>query len=254
MRRTVVFQWLVVLSFLATLAINALANILPLNGQTTGDISDRFPIYFVPAGYVFSIWSVIYLLLGAYAIYQALPAQKENQRLARTRGLFLLSSAANVAWLFAWHYEQFVLSMFFMLTLLLSLAAIYVRLGMGRTPVSRGELWAVQVPFSVYLGWITVATIGNVTTVLDFVNWNRWGLSPEAWAVIMLVVTGVLSIVIAMRRRDTAYLLVIVWALAGIGVKHRAVVAVAGTAWAAAAIVAGLVLFSLLRRPGLDTA
>ncbi len=246
MQKNVVWQWLVVLAFLTTLGINGLANALPLNGLTTGEISDRFPIYFVPAGYVFSIWAIIYLGLGAFAL-QALPAQKENPRLAAARPLFVASCIANISWLFAWHFEQFVLSLFLMVALLISLVAVYVRLETGRNTVPPGEHWLVRVPFSVYLGWITVATIGNVTTVLYDLQWNGWGFSPEAWAVIMLVVAGGLSAVVALRRRDAAYLLVLVWALAGIGVKHSAVGVVAGTAWVAAAVVAILALASLVR-------
>ena len=125
-----------------------MANALPLNGQSTGEISDRFQVYFVPAGYVFSIWGLIYLGLGAFAVYQALPAQREDPRLRRIGYLFALSCLANVAWLFLWHYEQFALTVVAMLPLLLSLIAIYLRLEIGRVRVPAIEEWLVRVPFA----------------------------------------------------------------------------------------------------------
>ena len=179
-----------VLAVVATIGINGLANALPLNGQTTGAISDRFRVYFVPAGYVFSIWGLIYLGLIAFAVFQALPSERSNRRLERGGYLFVLSCAANIVWLFLWHYEQFVLTMMAMVILLLSLIAIYLRLGIGRAQISKVERWLVDVPFSIYLGWVTVATIANATSVLDYVKWNGWGLAPTTWAVVMLVASG----------------------------------------------------------------
>jgi len=193
--------------------------------------TDRFDVYFVPAGYVFSIWGVIYLGLAAYVIYQALPAQRDNPRLNRVGYWFVLSSIANVTWLFLWHYEQFVLSLFAMIAILLSLIVIYSRLEIGRTVVSLAERWFVRVPFSIYLGWITVATIANVTSVLDFVNWSGWGVSPEVWTVIMLVAAGIIAAAVSLTRRDAAYLLVLVWALVGIAVKHALTPVVSNTSW-----------------------
>ena len=136
MKRDTLRQIITVIAVVATIVVNALANILPFNGQETGAISDRFAIYFVPAGYVFSIWGLIYLGLIAYAIFQALPAQRENPRLRSIGGLFLLSSVANIAWIFLWHYEVFAATLPVMLVLLGSLIAIYLRLGTGRTAAS----------------------------------------------------------------------------------------------------------------------
>ena len=188
MKRDTLRQIIIVIAVVATIVVNALANILPFNGQETGAISDRFAIYFVPAGYVFSIWGLIYLGLIAYAVFQALPAQRENPRLRSIGGLFLLSSVANIAWIFLWHYEVFAATLPVMLVLLGSLIAIYLRLGTGRTHVSRAETWMVRVPFSVYLGWITVATVANATQLLYFLGWNGGALGPEVWTVIMLAV------------------------------------------------------------------
>jgi benzodiazapine receptor len=230
-----------VVAVIATIVVNGLANALPLNGLTTGEISDRFQVYFVPAGYVFSIWGVIYLALIGFAIYQLLPAQRENPRLLRVGYLFAASCAANVAWLFLWHYEQFELTVVAMTALLLLLIAIYLRLGIGRTAVPAAERWLVQVPFSIYLGWITVATVANVTSLLDYLNWGGWGISPEVWAVIILVVAGAIAAAVSLTRGDVAYMLVILWAFAGIAVKQADTAVVAVAAWVMTALM-GLVL------------
>ncbi|MFW6135362.1 MAG: tryptophan-rich sensory protein [Chloroflexota bacterium] len=238
MKKDTTRQAVNVVALIAVIAVNALANALPLNGQTTGEISDRFDVYFVPAGYVFSIWGLIYLALGAFAVYQALPGQRSNPRLRRVGYLFALSCVANVAWLFLWHYERFPLTMVAMGALLLLLIAITLRLGTGRTHVTTAETWCVRVPFSIYLGWVTVATIANASSLLDYLNWGAWGISPQVWTLIMLVVaTGIASVVV-LTRRDVAYGLVIVWAFAGIAVKHGGTPLVATAAWVTTALVA----------------
>jgi len=248
MKKDTLRQVVNVLAVVATIAINGLANALPLNGQTTGEISDRFQVYFVPAGYVFSIWGLIYLALVAFAVYQALPAQRDNPRLRRVGTLFALSCLANVAWLFLWHYEVFALTLVAMVALLLSLIAIYLRLEIGRAHVSAAEKWLAHVPFSIYLGWVTVATIANVTSVLDYANWDGWGISPEAWTVIMLVAGTAIAAAVGFTRADLAYMLVIVWAFAGIAVKHAATPVVATAAWVTAAVVAVMLVVGAVRQ------
>lgn len=234
-------QIVVVLSILATLIVNALAVSLPLNGLDTGEISDRFEVYFVPAGYVFSIWGLIYLGLIAFAVFQALPAQRENPRLRAAGWWIALSGLANCTWLFLWHYEQFPLTLVAMLGLLATLIVTYLRLGIGRTAAPTAETWAVRLPFSVYLGWITVATVANVTEVLDYLNWNGFGIAPEIWMGIMLAAVLVIAALMNFTRRDVGYTLVLLWALAGIGIKHAAVAAVAIPTW----ITFGLVALTL---------
>lgn len=220
MKKDIWRQWTIVGIVILTILFNGLANALPLNNQTTGEISDRFEVFFVPAGYVFSIWGLIYLGLLAFAIYQAMPAQRENPRLRSIWIAFLTGALANMFWLFLWHYEQFLLTLFAMLILLGSLIVIYLRLGIHRAKVSKGERWLVHLPFSIYLGWITVATIANVTSLLEFYGWNGWGISPAIWAVIMLIAGTIIASAVSLTRADTAYMLVIMWAFAGIAVKH----------------------------------
>jgi hypothetical protein len=247
MKNHLIRQWINVLAVFLTITVNILANALPINGLDTGEISDRFTVFFVPAGYVFSIWGLIYLGLVAYAAYQALPAQRDNPRLRSIDGFFVLSCLANMTWIFLWHYEYFVWTVLAMLTLLLSLIAIYLHLDIGRGKVSgevrAGERWLVHLPFSVYLGWITVATIANITSVLDYLNWSGWGISPVAWTVIMLAAALLIAGLVAWQRRDVAYLLVLVWAFIGIAVKQADAPVVPVAAGISAAVV---VLFVIL--------
>jgi hypothetical protein len=231
----------VILTVLATLVVNILANALPLNGLNTGQISDRFQVYFVPAGYVFSIWGLIYLGLIVFAVYQALPSQRENPRLRATGWWISLGGLANITWIFLWHYEQFPLTLIAMLVLLATLIVTYLRLGIGQTPAPLAERWAVRLLFSIYLGWITVATVANVTSLLDYLNWDGFGIAPEIWMGIALAAVLAIATLMNFTRRDVAYALVILWALAGISLKHAAVALVAIPTW----ITFGLVTLTL---------
>lgn len=236
------------LSVVVALTVNILANVLPLNGQNTGQISDRFQVYFVPAGYVFAIWGVIYIGWIAFAIYQFLPAKKETPRLRSLGYLFALSGLFNAAWLFCWHYNQFGLSVLVMLVLLGLLIASYNRVGVGRGPLTPGQKWAVDVPFSIYLGWISVATIANVTDWLYSIGWNGFGIAPQVWAVITLFVASLLGLWMALSRRDAEFLFVFVWSFIGIAVKQAAVPLVASSAWVAVVVAFALAIYSLVQR------
>jgi len=245
----------VVLTILSTLVVNALANILPINGQNTGAISDRFHVYFVPAGYVFSIWGLIYLGLIVFAIYQALPAQRENPRLKVAGWWISLGGLANIAWIFLWHYQHFVLTLVAMVALLATLILTYLNLGIGRNKASTAETWLVRVPFSIYLGWISVATVANITEVLDFVKWNRLGVAPEIWMGVVLAVVLVISGLMSFIRRDVAYSLVILWALAGISVKQAGIPAVTIPTWVTFGLVAIVLAVALIlpKRSSVET-
>jgi len=243
-------QSAVIVTVLVTLVVNGLANALPLNGLNTGQISDRFKVYFVPAGYVFAIWGLIYLGLIAFAIFQALPSQRENPRLRATGWWISLGGLANSVWIFFWHYEQFPLTLITMLVLLGTLIVTYLRLGIGRTTVPAAETWAVRLPFSIYLGWITVATVANATSLLDYLKWDGFGVAPEIWMGIVLTAVLVIAGLMNFTRRDVAYTVVILWALAGISVKFAAIPAVAIPTWITFGLVAlTLVAAFFLRRP-----
>ena len=247
MSRDSVRQAVNVIACISVIVVNALANIVPFNGQMTGEISDRFQVYFVPAGYVFAIWGLIYLLWIAFTIYQALPSQRENERLRRIGFLFALSCVWNIAWLFCWHYNLFALSLVMMLALLGTLILIYRRLEIGITPVSTREFWLVNVPFSVYLGWISVATIANVTDVLYDLGWNGQPLAPELWAMVMLAVAAGLTFFMLWKRHDIAFALVIVWSFVGIFVKSSGAQGVAYTALLLALAILGFLVWTVWR-------
>ncbi|TFG70844.1 MAG: tryptophan-rich sensory protein [Anaerolineales bacterium] len=221
MKKISVGQILNVLVTVAVLTINILANALPINGQNTGEISDRFAIYFVPAGYVFSIWGLIYLGLIAFAIYQALPKNRDTLWLKRITPYYILGNFANIVWIFLWHYNQFPLTLIAMLVILGSLLAITVALMKTSDARGAGVRWFVKAPFSLYVGWISVATVANVTQVLYFLNWGGWGIAPEVWALMMLVVAAVIAGLNLVLRRDNIYVLVFVWAYIGIAVQHN---------------------------------
>jgi len=235
-------------SVVFAVTVNIVATTLPLNDQFTGEISDRFEVYFVPAGYVFSIWGILYLGWLAFVVFQYLPAQKGKARLRRLGYWFALSGVLNAAWLFCWHYNRFGLSVLVMLGLLGTLIVSYTRLNVGRTAVGAAERWCVDIPFGAYLGWISVATIANITAYLDFINWSGFGVDPQVWAAIMLGVATALGVLMALTRRDAAYLLVFVWAFAGIGVKHAGVPLVAASASIAAGLALVMAIYSLAVR------
>jgi len=243
-----------VVAVIATIVINILANALPLNGQNTGDISDRFRVFFVPAGYVFSIWGLIYIGLIAFGVYQALPSQRANPRLRRVGYLFALSCLANIAWLFCWHYGAFVLSVIVMLALLVLLITIYLRLEIGLVKVRATEKWCVDILFSVYLGWISVATIANITDLLYYQGWGGWGISPQVWAVLMLAATVVLTGLMLFTRGDVAYALVVLWAALGIFFKQLSTGLVAYAALLACGAVLLLLVLRLVRARGAPAA
>lgn len=236
--RDLVRQVVNVAALILTLVVNWASNALPLNGRSAGEISDSFKVLFVPAGYVFAIWGVIYLLLIGFAAYQALPAQRENPRLRRVGYLFALSCLLNAAWLFAWHYGYLPLSLLIMLALLVTLIAIYLRLDIGRQGVVGRERWLLDLPFSVYLGWITVATVANVSITLFDAGWNGGALGPVPWTLAMLCVGAALGLAMAWLRGDVAYILVLVWAYVGIWVMQAATQPVALTALLLAIVLA----------------
>lgn len=248
MSKDTIRQYTNLISAILALTVNVLATTLPLNGQDTGEISDRFQVLFVPAGYVFSIWGVIYLGWIAFIIFQFQASQKESARLRNLGYLFAMSNVANAAWLFCWHYNLFGLSVLVMLTLLGLLIASYLRLDVNRSSVTPAEYWSVDVVFSVYLGWITVATVANISDWLYLVEWNGFGISAQTWAVIMLAIASLLGLAMALTRRDAGYLSVLVWAFIGIAVKQTSVPLVALSAWIAAALMLALAIFSVARR------
>lgn len=208
-----------VIAFAVMVYVNYLSNSLPLNGKTPAEISDSFPNLFVPAGITFSIWGLIYLLLIGFLIY-GFVAKDKTPITDRVGILFFLTCLTNIGWIYAWHYGHVLPSVGIMATFLILLITIYQRLGVGRT-VDAGERWLVHLPFSVYMGWITVATVANVTAFLVSINWDGFGINEVYWTIIMLVIVTFITQTIVSGRGDIAYGLVIVWALLGIVLKQK---------------------------------
>jgi hypothetical protein len=244
-RNLVLLQGANVAAFIVTVLVNALANTTALNGKTTGEISDLYPTLITPAGYVFSIWGIIYTLLLIFTVYQALPSQREKPFLREISFLFVLSSLLNITWLFLWQYEHITLSVIPMFALLATLIAIYLKLKIGKSSVPLREKLVVHLPFSVYLGWITIAAIADVAAALVSINWNGLGLGDVTWAILVIIIAFIITLAVIVTRRDIAYSLVIIWALVGIMVKqsgNQSIVIVAGIS----AIIVAIALFSVI--------
>lgn len=242
------------LAFLVVIVVNALANALPLNGVTTGQLSDEIPNLFVPAGLTFSIWGLIYLLLAGYVIYAIREAWDRGEGegwTSRDALLFLLNAAANVGWIFAWQWRLVGLSMGIMLMILGTLIALELSIehkmkhggalsktasnsgtpenfgaptGAGesevRAPARRVRRFFLSVPIRVYLGWISVATIANATALLVKLGWNGWGIDPRIWTVIVIAAGLAVALGFSVGQRQIAAPLVVVWAYLGIVIKR----------------------------------
>ncbi len=207
----------------ATIAVNAFAVLLPLNGKDTGALSDQYPNLFVPAGITFSIWSLIFVLWLVYVVYYILVAVRDQRRAETyvpSQVAFAFSCLLNMGWIFAWHYELVGLSVLVMLALLVSLLFVFV---FQRKQKVYGQIGlAAILPIDVYAGWITVATIANVTALLVSVGWNGWGISQDVWAMLMIAVGAIVGILVLLRYQALAYAAVIVWAYLGIIIKRSA--------------------------------
>jgi len=235
------------LGFVGTVVVNTLANILPINNITTGELSDLYPNLFVPAGLTFAIWGLIYVLLGIFVVYPLIPSVRRDAQkvdfVHRIGPLFFISCLANIGWIFAWHYQILPLSLILMLILLGCLLTIYLRLNIGKSEATKAQRYFVHLPFSVYLGWITIATIANVTALLVDINWGGWGPSEQFWAVAVIIVGIAIALSVLFTRKDIYYSLVVDWALLGILLKRLSVTTVPDQSVVVVTIV-GLVLIT----------
>lgn len=240
---------------LATIGVNALANILPINGVGTGDVANSVAYFnfFTPATYVFSIWGVIYFLLVVFGIYQLRPSERGKEYIGQIGGLFILNGIFNMLWIFVFHYsvafgdvttpvrEIFALSMVPMAFILITLLIIYVKLGVGIKSVPTNEKLAVHLPFSVYAGWISVAIIANTgSTINTFLTIDE--ATQHLWTALVLVVALVITLLMLFLRRDFAFGLVVIWATVGIYAKHSTIQLIAIPALAVAVVVAVVIL------------
>ena len=237
-----------ILIFIGVLVVNGMANGIPLGGQTTGEISAKYPALFTPSGFTFAIWGLIYLALTAFIVYQALPAQRSNERIAAISRYFKLSCLANASWIFVWHFDLLGFSMLLMLVILGSLIVVYRGLGNVDKTVPLVERIFVQWPFSLYLGWISVATIANFSAVQ-----LGWGFDDVLGGAVFgtqikLALAGAIAAIVLVRRDDLIYALVVAWAAFGISVKQAATPEVSGAALMLTVLILLLTAAALLRK------
>ena len=211
------------IAYLLMVVVNALANILPINGVNTGQVSDSYPNLFAPSGLTFSIWGLIYVLLAIYTLYQIGLFQGDKRTvkfelLSKINMLFSISSIANVFWIFSWHYFMIPFSMLLIVVILICL--IRINQMTSREQLTSKEKIFIRLPFSVYFGWITVATIANATTLFVHFGWKGFGVSEPIWAVLVLIIGMLIGSVTLFKNRDIAYGLVLIWAYLGIYIKH----------------------------------
>jgi hypothetical protein len=205
-------RYINIILFAGMLVMNYLANALPLNDKTTGELSDSLPNLFVPAGLTFSIWGVIYLLLIVYCMVQFTGSDKEV--ISNISWLFGISCILNALWIVFWHYGKLPSSLLVMLGLLITL--IYINISIRDLPFG-----IIKASFGIYLGWICIATIANVTALLVSANWNGFFISQETWAIIMIFI-GTLIIALTIFRLENPFIgLSVIWAFIGIAIKRQ---------------------------------
>lgn len=217
----------VVITYVAMVVVNFLANGLPINNRSTGEISDAYPNLFAPAGLTFSIWGLIYLLLAGYVVHQFIKSSQKNDELInKINPLFIATSIANISWIFSWHYDYIGLSVIIMAVLLILLIKIADILRPQKFSfIEKIFIWS---PFSIYFGWITVAAIANVTVFLVSIGWDGFGIADYIWTSIVLLVGALIGILRIHKDRNITYGLVLVWAYLGILLKHQSASGFAG--------------------------
>lgn len=235
-----------ILSLIVVLIVNFLANYLPIGGRTTGEISDTYPTLFTPAGFTFSIWGVIYSFLIAYVIYQVLPRNRDNKIFDRINRHFVINCAANTAWIFAWHYELITLALVLMVVILSSLIGIYRHILPQKVTRFRDRLF-MRVPFSLYLGWITVATLANISVEQSVLEMDDWFMTKTVWVFVELALAGAIATVMVIRYRDPIFGGVVAWAAYGITDKQVETPEVAGAAAAIMILVLVILIIEGIR-------
>ncbi|MEQ9103442.1 MAG: hypothetical protein RIE53_01955 [Rhodothermales bacterium] len=208
-------------AYVLMVSVNALANILPIGGNTTGAVSDAYASMFTPAGFTFAIWSIIYLGLLLLVVVQALPRFRHDERLRRMDGAFMLNGVLNAAWIVAWHHEYLWLSMAIMLGLLATLVVMYDAVRKGAEPDWLFTM-SFRVPVSLYLAWICVATVANISILQSAAGWNNAVFSEPTWTLLKLAVVAAVAGSVFFRFRDAVFVAVVAWAAFGIQANQAA--------------------------------
>ena len=209
------------LGFALVIAVNALANILPINGYNTGQVSAFYPNYFVPAGFTFGIWGIIYLLLMGYVICSLLSPLssfplRARKLITKTTPYFLVTCFLNAGWIIAWHYLYLGLSLIIMLAFLFTLIKMFLAISNDKFELRPFYRFWIYHPFVVYLGWISVATIANFTALFVGIGWQGEPFAPSLWSILLMGVALILGIVLVGLKKEPAYGFVLAWAFYGI--------------------------------------
>lgn len=185
---------------------------------TVKELAEMRGLFFLPDAYVFGIWGIIYTGLIAYLVYTSRPSQRESEVNQKIGYWFIISSIANSVWLILFLNDLVFASTIAMVALFVSLFIIYTRLEIGMKPVSNVVRWCVHIPFSIYIGWITVATVANFATWLYTAGYETafLGITADVWTVIMMAIAAVIALGMLYFRKDIAFALVPIWAFVGI--------------------------------------
>ena len=237
-------------AIIATLLVNVLSNFFPIAGLNIGEVANTIlgGVQITPANYAFAIWGLIYLGLIAYGVYQLGPAQRQDPTIRRVDTLLIVACLAQIAWVYLFTLQLFWPSVVAMLAILLPLMGAYLQLGTGEARVSRDRRWFAHAPFSIYLGWISVATIVNIASALYSSGWDGWGLGATSWTVVMLIVGAIIGAIVAVQRADIAFTSVFIWAFIAIALRQLANTAIAVTAIGGAIAMAALLLWGYSKR------
>ncbi|MHA2427843.1 MAG: hypothetical protein ACXADB_07455 [Candidatus Hermodarchaeia archaeon] len=252
------FQVLNIITVISVILVNILANVLPIFGVNTGQVSDAYPNFFTPSGYVFSIWLIIYIQAIIFMIYQARGIQRSEGYLGKISIFYLLAGLANIVWIFVFHYSYafmvanplfFLLSVAFLVVVFLMLLLPYLRLGVGTTAIPHREKLAVHLHFSVYLGWISVATIAALASAINILVPSIPAETQHYATAAMLFVALLLTLLMVYLRRDYGFALVVLWAALGIGIKWLTIPVILYSAIAVAIIlIIGMILIPYLKK------
>ncbi len=236
-------------TLVVVLAANALAGSGALSGESIGVVANRYPSYFLPAGWVFGIWSLIYLWLLAFTVYQALPAQRRSGFVERVGPWWLVNGALNVGWVVAFSFSLFGTAMALIVALLACLVAMGERVGAHRPGVSLADRAFGAWPFGLYLAWVSVAVIANAAQYLTYLGWGGWGIPDRTWSVVMMAAATSLGLLMVIRRGVWLFPFVVGWALVGIADRYAGDALIVRTAWAMTALgLVGLALVAEVRR------
>jgi hypothetical protein len=218
-----IYALLNILVLIVVIWWNYYSNTGNIGGKTVGELSAVLGNYFTPAGYAFAIWGIIYLALVAQAIYlvwAAFSKAIDSDFISQMGPYLIMTNCLNAAWLWFWLTENTGLSVVVMLAMLFALIILILNLRMNLPSQRKTGNWLVRFPISIYAGWITVATVANISAYLAKINWAGWGISEVTWAIVMITIAALVNIFIVFSRNLIAFPLVGVWALVAISVRH----------------------------------